>query len=162
MSMLFNSFTFCKADSFRVTKLKLFPTIVRSDLRCHAVWEKVLLWRLSTWSEKKKEVAKIKGKLFYFLLVFFPICSRENLFSTVGFKCREDLTIKFSLPLESSDFSEGSESIWRAKTTFHIMVSCLCPPYPDPSLRSSSKASQSDPKGLDIMFVQPFLQLGNW
>lgn len=45
--------------------------------------------------EVEKEVAKIKGKLFYFLLVFFPICSGEKLFDTVGIKCGE-LIRKFS------------------------------------------------------------------
>ena len=80
--------------------------------------------------EVEKEAAKIKGKLFYFLLVFFPICSQEKLFSTVRVKRREELTIKFYLPLERNDFSEGSKSIWRAKTTLHIMVACLCRSYP--------------------------------
>lgn len=45
--------------------------------------------------EVEKGVAKIKGKHFYFLWVFFPICSGENLFGTVGIKCGE-LIIKFS------------------------------------------------------------------
>lgn len=73
--------------------------------------------------EVEKEGAEVKEKLFCFLLMPSSICSRRKLFSSVGIKCRRELTIKYSLPLEN-DFSEGSESIWEAKATLHIMVTC--------------------------------------
>jgi len=75
------------------------------------------------------EVAKIKGKLFCMLLVFFPICGGEELLDTVGIRCREELAINFLFPWKEVILQKVPCQFGELKQPFALRLPVVLPAF---------------------------------